>query len=127
MLDLDAGVDLEEEEVALVVEEELERARVGVLDRSGGIHHRAPEPAAHLLGHRHGRPLFEQLLVAALDGTFALAEVHDGAVVIAEHLELDVPRVLDVLLEIDVADAERGFSLALGRLHGLRQLSGAPG
>src|SRR4029077_7351713 len=59
---------------------------------------------------------------AALDRAFALAEVDDRAVVIAEHLELDVPRILDVLLDVDVADAERGFGLALRGLERLRQL-----
>ena len=37
VLDLDAGVDFEEEEVALVVEQELERAGVGVLHGARGI------------------------------------------------------------------------------------------
>ena len=60
--------------------------------------------------------------MAALDRALALAEVHDGAVVIAEDLELDVARVLDVLLDVDVADAERRFGLALRGLERLRQL-----
>ena len=47
MLDLDAGVDLEEEEVALVVEQELERAGVGVLHGARGVDDRAAELAAH--------------------------------------------------------------------------------
>jgi hypothetical protein len=34
-------------------------------------------------------------------------------VVIAEHLELDVPGILDVLLDVDVADAEGRLGLAL--------------
>ena len=64
----------------------------------------------------------EQLLMAALDRALALAEVHDGAVVIAEHLELDVARALDVLLDVDVADAERRLGLALRGLERLAQL-----
>ena len=64
----------------------------------------------------------EQLLMAALDRALALAEVDDGAVMIAEHLELDVARPLDVLLDVDVADAERRFGLALRRLERLAQL-----
>ena len=64
----------------------------------------------------------EQLLVAALDRALALAEVDDGAVMVAEDLELDVARVLDVLLDVDVADAERRFGLALRGLERLAQL-----
>src|SRR5687767_15411008 len=103
MLDLHPGVDLEEVETPLVVEEELEGARVGVLDGAGRIHHRAPELAPHLLGDRNGGALFEQLLVAPLDRALALAEMNDGAVMIAEHLELDVSGILDVFLDVDVA------------------------
>src|SRR5262249_31914573 len=123
MLDLHARVHFEEVEVLFVVEQELERAGVRVLHRARGVDDRAAELAAHLLGHRHGGGFLEQLLMAALDGALALAKVHDSAVVIAEHLELDVPRTLDVLLEIDIADAERGFRLALRRLQRLAQLA----
>src|SRR5687768_17012516 len=48
--------------------------------------------------------------------------MNDGAVMVAEHLELDVARVLDVLLDVDVADAERRFRFALGGLECLGQL-----
>ena len=57
----------------------------------------------------------------ALDRALALAEVHDRAVLVAEDLELDVPRRLDVLLDVDVADAEGGLGLTLRRLDGMRQ------
>ena len=122
VLDLDARVDLEEEEVALVVEQELERAGVGVLDGARRVDDRAAQLAPHLLGHRDRRALLEQLLVAPLDRALALAEVDDGAVMIAEDLELDVARVLDVLLDVDVADAEGRFRLALRGLERLAQL-----
>ena len=63
--------------------------------------------------------------MAALDRALALAEVDDGAVMIAEDLELDVARVLDVLLDVDVADAERRFRLALRGLERLAPVSPA--
>ena len=57
---------------------------------------------------RHGDRgrLFDQLLVAALHRAFALAQM-DGALVIGEDLDLDVPGPLDVLLEVDAGVAER--------------------
>ena len=122
VLDLDAGVHFEEVEVALVVEQELERAGVGVLHRARRVDDRAAQLAPHLLGDRDRRAFLEQLLVAPLDRALALAEVDDGAVMIAEDLELDVARVLDVLLDVDVADAEGRFRLALRGLQRLRQL-----
>ena len=63
--------------------------------------------------------------MAALDRALALAEMDDGAVMVAEHLELDVARMLDVFLDVDVADAEGRFGLALRGLERLRQLAGA--
>src|SRR5215467_2914787 len=47
--------------------------------------------------------------------------MHDGAMLIAEHLKFDMSRRLDVLLEVDVGDAEGGLSLALGRLERVRE------
>ena len=112
MLDLEAGVGLEEVEMAVLVHQELERAGVGVLHRAGGIDHGRAEPAALLLGERDRRRLLDQLLMAPLDRALALAEVNDVAVVVAQHLNLDVPRRLDVLLEVDVADTKRRFGFA---------------
>src|SRR5215831_9006976 len=62
--------------------------------------------------------------MAALNRTLALAQVHDGAVLVAENLELDVPGRLDVLLDVHVADAERRFCLALRGLERVRQFAG---
>ena len=61
------------------------------------------------------------LLVAALHGAIALAQVHDVAVVVGEHLELDVPRPLEELLHVDVRVAEGGERLGLGDADGVQQ------
>ena len=64
------------------------------------------------LGRERGRGrLLEQLLVAALDGAVALAQVHAVAVLVGQHLELDVPRVLHVPLQVHLAVAERRLRL----------------
>ncbi len=52
--------------------------------------------------------------------------MHDVAEVVADHLELDVPGRLDVLLEVHVADAERSLSLALRGLVRVRQFTCRP-
>ena len=44
----------------------------------------------------------DELLVAPLDRAVAFAEVDTDAVAIAQHLDLDVPRVLDVLLAVNL-------------------------
>src|SRR6185436_8562837 len=71
---------------------------------------------AHLLAElrvdRDGRALLDELLVAALDGALALAQVKDRAAAVAEDLDLDVARPRDVLLDEDGAVAEGMARLA---------------
>ncbi len=55
---------------------------------------------------RRGGRFFEQLLVAALDAAFALAQDFDVAVLVGQDLEFDVARRGDVLFEIDVGAGE---------------------
>jgi hypothetical protein len=50
------------------------------------------------------------------------ALVDDGAVMIAEDLELDVPRVLQILLDVDVAESEGRLRLALCGAERVRQV-----
>src|SRR6185312_13257238 len=60
-----------------------------------------------------GRRFFEQLLVPALNAAFALAQTHDISVLVGKNLELNVARVLDILLHVEIAVAEGrcGFRL----------------
>ena len=61
---------------------------------------------AHLRRNLQRWRFLDQLLMPALDGAFALAERDDVAVLVGQHLELDVPRPLDELLHIEIAVAE---------------------
>jgi hypothetical protein len=74
---------------------------------------RLGDGAPHVGGDRGRRGLLEDLLVAALGRAVALEEVDDVPVRVGEHLHLDVPAVLDVLLDQDRVVAERGGGLAL--------------
>ena len=60
--------------------------------------------------------------MAPLDRALPLAEVHHGAVMIAEHLHFDVPRVLQVLLDVDVRHAECRLGLTLRGLDRVAEL-----
>ncbi len=73
---------------------------------------------------RGGR-LLDQLLVPPLHGALTLAEVHDAPMVVGEHLELDVARGLEILLEVDVTHAEGRLGLALRRSERRRQIARA--
>ena len=113
MLDLDAGVQLEKGEAAVLAEDELGRAGALVAQRSG----QRDGGVAHLAAQRcvdgGGGALLEHLLVAALDGAVALAEGDRVAVRVGEELDLDVARTLDVALEEHRVVAEAGERLAL--------------
>ena len=60
--------------------------------------------------------------MAALDRAVALAERDDVPVRVREQLHLDVPRPLEVALEVEGAVAERGLRLPLGGLLRLLEL-----
>ncbi len=116
VLDLEPGVHLEEVHLAaVVVEEELDGPGVLVADVGGQGDRRLSDRAPYVRADRGRRCLLEDLLVAPLGRAVALEEVHDVAVGVGEHLHLDVPAVLDVLLDQDRVVAERGGGLALRR------------
>ena len=106
MLDLEPRVHLEEVELPLAIHEELHRPRVDVAHGGGEPARRLAHAAPHVGLHERRRALLHQLLVAALDGALALPEMHDGAVGVGEHLDLDVPRLRDVPLDVDGGVAE---------------------
>ena len=73
------------------------------------------------------RGFLDQLLVAALGGAVALAQGHDGAVVQAQDLDLDVACGLDEALDEDAVGAEAALGHRLGVLEGLAQFLGVVG
>jgi hypothetical protein len=114
VLDLEARVHFEEVEAALLVDEKLEGAGVDVAPSLDG----GDGGGAHLLAQvwvEKGRGgLFDDLLVAALDGALALEEVDGAAVGVALDLIFDVVRALDELFEINAAVAKGVEGLAAG-------------
>ena len=111
MLDLEAAVDLDEVRLALGAEQELERPRALVADRGARAGDRRLELLARLGRERGRRRLLDQLLVPPLDRALALAERQHVAVRVAEHLDLDVARRRDDLLQVQRAVAERRIGL----------------
>src|SRR5690606_28677987 len=124
VLDLDAGVHLDEDVVAVAVEEELHGAGVAVADLPGEAYGVVADAVAQggVEVRRGGE--FDDLLVAALHGAVPLEEVHDGALAVGEDLHLDVAGLDDGLLQEDGRVAEGGRRLAGGGLDGLAQLGG---
>src|SRR5258708_7072290 len=110
VLDLDARVHFHEIELA-ILKEELDRPGVDVVDRLAQLDRRFAHRMPQFL-RKYGRwRLLEQLLMAALNRAFALAEVNDAPVGIAENLNLDVARILEILFDVDVRGTEGALSL----------------
>src|SRR4029077_11460130 len=62
-----------------------------------------------------------------LDRALALAKINDIAVLVAEHLNLDMPRLLDIFLDEDAVIAEARLGFGLRRGEALRPLLRRPG
>ncbi len=121
MLDLDARVDLDEEELAAIdVHEELDGAGGAVADRLAQRDGRVADRVAQRGLQRQARRDLDDLLMTPLHGAVALPEVHEVAVRVAQHLYFDVLGARDVALEEHVAAAERRgrFAPRFGELAG---------
>ena len=114
MLDLHAGVHLEEVEAAVGVEQELHGAGVGVANRPCRGERRRRHLRAQAGRQRGAGCLLDDLLMPALDRTLALAEVDQMAVAVAEDLDLDVARPAEELLDVHPPVAEGRLRLARG-------------
>ncbi len=122
MLDLQAGVHLHKEEIAAGVEQKLHSPGANIADGAcGGYRRLAHRPTQ--FGRQAGRRrLFHHLLVAALDRTVALGQIHRVAVLVGKHLNLDVARLQHVFFHQHARIAEGGLRLTLGRRQRLTQL-----
>ncbi len=121
MLDLDARVHLEKIELAVARQEELDRSGADIADRRGRLDRRRAHRGAQLGCRRRRRRFLDQLLMAALDRAVALAEMNDRALLVAEHLDLDVPRAEKRALEEEPPVAESALGLGVrGRERGFQ-------
>src|SRR6185503_13358278 len=105
--DLKTRVHFEEEELALLVDRELDGPCVhvtrGARERDRGVGDRLLLRVVE----RRRRRFLEDLLMAPLRGAVALAERDDRAVRVGEDLNLDVARALHKALEHEALVAER--------------------
>jgi hypothetical protein len=70
------------------------------------LHQDAADALAQLRRHLDRWRFFQQLLMAPLDAALALTQAHHVAVLVGQHLKLDVARPLDELLHVEIAVAE---------------------
>jgi hypothetical protein len=126
VLDLQAGVHLEERRGAVGREHELDGSGPRVGHRPRGGDGGLAQPGAQGLVDRRRGGLLEHLLVAPLHRAVALEQRHDLPVQVRHHLHLDVARPLDVALEEDRPVPERLLRLAPGAVDsGVQRLLGS--
>src|SRR5665213_1876167 len=115
MLHLDAGVHLDEVDLAVLVHQKFNGSGVPVADVLKRLADRLAQFFAQLGSHHQAWCLFDQFLVTTLNGALTLAHAHHVAMLIGEHLELDMPWLLDELLHVEIAIAKciRRFSRSL--------------
>ena len=99
MFDLDPGVHFDEIEPPVLVEE-LDGPDPDIAELAHGRGHDLADLAALLRVEDRGRAFLPNLLVAPLQRAVALAEMNGVAATVAEHLDLDVPRLFEVFLKI---------------------------
>ncbi len=131
MLDLQARIGLDESEIGIVgrvprIDEKFERAEIVVVRSARERHRRARDFFAQARRERRARRDLDQLLVAPLDRAFALAEIDEPAMPIAENLDFDMPRALDQPLGIERSVAESARRFGSAAREGLRDLVRAP-
>ena len=126
VLDLEAGVGFDEGEFAVgfVIDEEFEGAEVGVAAGGGEFDGVGADSLAQVAAERGAGGDFDQFLVAALDGAFALADVADCAVLVGGDLHFDVAGAGDEALDEERAVAEGGLGFAGAALEGVGDLVG---
>ena len=113
VLDLESGIDLDEEERAvLVVDQKLDGAGVLVADLTADRQRRLADRVAYECVDVGGRGNLDDLLVPALDRAIALVEVDQVAMLVAQKLHLDVLGAANELFEKYVRAAEGVLSLA---------------
>ena len=114
MLDLQPRIHFQKVEAAILPGDEFDGAGAVVSDGLG----ERDRLLAHLLARgfveQRARRFLDHFLIAALDRAFALAEIDDVAVLVAKHLDFDVARIGDELLDEDAVVAEARLRLGAG-------------
>src|SRR5919106_4130775 len=112
VLDLHAGVHLEEVVRPVGCEEPLDRPGGAIPDCGSRFDRDASDAFPELRVDCRRRRFLHELLVTSLDRAVPFSKVDDVAVVVREDLNLDVPRIVEVALEVHRRIREIRLSLA---------------
>ena len=111
VLDLDPSVHLNEIKMPVLIDQELDRACVFIAHRLGQLQGSVSHFLSQTRCHERRWAFFDHFLVAPLNGTIAFAQMHHVTMTVGNNLKLDVMRIDDELLEINlfVAESFLGF------------------
>ena len=123
VLDLDAGVHLNEEPLFFIyIVEKLDRAGIVVANALSQAHSGIAEVAPNALVESHGGRDLDNLLVAPLHRAVALVQMQHISVAIAQNLHLNMLRPWNVFFEEDSGISKRPPGLALGFIQQVDQI-----
>ena len=116
MLDLQAGVHLEEIEGTVRGQEKLDGSAGSVVDGAGRGHGGRAEARTQILADGRRGAFLQDLLVPPLEAALAFPDSDAASPRIRHDLHLDVPRLLDQFLRVDRAIVEErpGFRRSAG-------------
>ena len=95
VFDLQTGVHLEEEELARCVDQKFNGAGPHVIAGLGHFNRALSHFVSQCIVEQGRGRLFHDLLVTALDAALAFKQMHGVAMGVAQHLNFNVPRLLD--------------------------------
>ena len=123
MLHLQAGVHLKKIKAAVARQQKFHSARTHVVHRPGSGHCSCPHARAQGIVDRRAGRLFHQFLMPPLHRAVALADMHQIAMPVAKHLDLNMPRLQYGFFDQQLPIAEGIDRFAASRLDGGQQIS----
>src|SRR5260370_1208344 len=114
VLDLDTRINLDEIPILRInIVEELDGSRIAIVGLARELHRGGAEFSASARGEVRRWSYFDDLLVAALDGTIAFVKVQQVPVTIATDLDFQVPRPRHIFFQENGCISEGGARLPL--------------
>src|SRR5204863_1406069 len=108
------------------IDQEFERAEIGVPDVFREPHRGVDDLATKPLVQGRGGSDFDRLLESALDAALPLAQMRDVAAMVTEDLHLDVTGAGEEFFDVELGKAERGGGLGLTAPEGRLQFIDRP-
>src|SRR5258707_9181529 len=93
MFELEPGIHLHEVKMGILVDKEFDRTGADITYGPRCRHRDCSEPSPQFCSQSRCWRFLNDLLVAALDRTISLKEMHAVAVSIGKHLDFNVPRI----------------------------------